>query len=324
MSATQFGRKATLVVSRPEQKGNNPSAFVAGSTLDLSAFRFTFKTEQQDVESPNNCRIRVYNLSEETSQALLAYEYSQVVLQAGYNDAFGVIFSGTLKQFRRGRENATTTYLDLLAADGDTAYNYATISRTLAAGSTPTDRINAAITAMGKYGVTAGNLQIPPTGGVLPRGKVLFGMPRALLRQEVAQLGATWNITNGQVTVTPLAGYLPDEVVVLDALNGMIGLPEQTNEGIRVRRLLDPRIVVGGRVKIDNKSINATIQQNPRAAPTAYNLRAGGPLRLATVTNDGIYRVFVAEHSGDTRGSEWYTDLVCLAVDPSTKKVVAQ
>ena len=37
---------------------------------------------------------------------------------------------------------------------------------------------------------------------------------------------------------------------------------------------------------------------------------------------DGFYRVFVAEHEGDTRGQAWYTNLILLAVNPTTRKVV--
>lgn len=322
MSVTQFNRRATLLVSRPQQTGNNPSAFVPESTLDLSAFHFTFKTVQQDVESPNNCTIRVFNLAHTTVQAISKFEYSRVILQAGYDQAFGVIFDGTIKQFKVGRMNATTTYLDILAADGDLAYNYATVNKTLAAASAPQDRVNAAIAAMGGSGVTRGQI-MPFTGGVLPRGKVLFGMARDVLRREAAQQGATWNINNGEVHIVPLTGYLPGEAVVLTASTGMIGLPEQTNDGVKVRCLLNPRISVGGLVKIDNRSINQIVQANPTAAPIPYNQYAGLQL-LATVTNDGFYRVYVAEHDGDTRGANWYTDLVCLAVDPSTNKVVAQ
>lgn len=319
MSTEQYKRKATLVVGRPERLSNNPSAYVPGSALDLSEFHFTFSTVQQDVESPSNCSIRVYNLSRQTLDNLTKNEYSTVVLQAGYEGRYGVIFKGTLKQFRIGKESATTTYLDLLASDGDQAYNYSVVAKTLAASSTPQDRINAALAAMAPNGVTAGHL-MPFTGGVLPRGKVLFGMARAAVRNEARQQGATWEIANGQVNIIPLDGYLPGEAVELNALTGMIGIPEQTENGIRVRSLLNPLITVGGLVKIDNRSINRIVQQNPRAATVAYNSYTGIQL-LATVTNDGLYRVFVAEHQGDTRGQAWYTDIVCLAVDPSSKKV---
>jgi len=33
------------------------------------------------------------------------------------------------------------------------------------------------------------------------------------------------------------------------------------------------------------------------------------------INSDGLYYVMRAEHTGDTRGTNWYTDLTCLAVD---------
>ena len=302
----QFGRKVSLVLVDGE-KG-----------LELSDFRFAFKTAQQDVESPANCSIRVYNLSEATIKKVRG-EFSRVVLQAGYESSYGVIFDGSIKQFRIGRENATDTYLDILAADGDKAYNFSTINRTLAAGSSPQDRVQAAIEAMNINGVSQGHL-MPFTGGILPRGKVLFGMARATLRQETQSQGASWTISGGKVNIVPLDGYLPGEAVVLNAKTGMVGIPEQTIDGIRVRCLLNPKLVVGGLVQIDNRSINQTVQQNPQGAPIPYNQYTGLQL-LATTTNDGLYRLFVVEHSGDTRGNDWYSDLICLAINADTKKV---
>ncbi len=317
MSQAQYGRKATLLVVRPEQADDNP-----GSTIDLSQMHFRFRTVQQDVESPNNCNIRVFNLSDETVEQITKKEYSRVILQAGYDGAgAGSIFDGQIKWFGVGRENATDKYLDILAADGDLAYNFATVNVTLAAGSTPKQRIDAILAEMYKKGVTVGDL-LDPTGGVLPRGKVLFGMARTHLRWEAQSQGATWNIDGGRVHMTPLTGYRPGDAVVLSALTGLIGLPEQTNEGLRVKCLLNPRIVVGGLVQIDNKSVNQLIQQNPDSAPIPYNQYAGLQL-LAKTTADGLYRVLVAEHEGDTRGQAWYTHLTCLAANPSTKMVKA-
>lgn len=320
----QFGRKASLLVIRPEQQGNNPSAFVPGSVLDLSEMQFRFRTVQNDVESPNNCTIRVYNLSDATVQAITKFEYNRVVLQAGYeNTGLGVIFDGTIKQFKIGRENPVDTYLDILAADGDVAYNFSTIGVTMAAGTTPKQRIDAILAELAKKGVTQGDT-MSYTGGILPRGKVLFGMARALLRQEVAAQGATWNIENGKINITPLTGYRPGEAVVLTALTGLVGLPEQTNEGVKATSLLNPRLAVGGRVQIDNRSVNKLIQQDqrPNAAPVAFDRYTGIQL-LAHIATDGFYRLLVVEHEGDTRGPIWHTHLTGLALNPVTQQVKA-
>jgi hypothetical protein len=39
----------------------------------------------------------------------------------------------------------------------------------------------------------------------------------------------------------------------------------------------------------------------------------------AVTTAAGFYRVLVNEMIGDTRGQEWYCDLICLAVDVSAQ-----
>lgn len=306
-------RKASLLVTDGQ------------TALDLSELHFQFQTKQADEESPNNAAIRVYNLSEDTRNRVQA-EYGRVVLQAGYEGGpFGVIFEGTIKQFRKGKDPAgLTSYLDILAADGDEAYNYARISQALAAGSDPAQRVRAVAQAMSPQGTSPGELQVPSTGGVLPRGKVLFGMARTMMRNEAAAGGCTWNISNGRVNVTPLDGYLPGEAVVLTAATGLIGRVEQTEDGMRCRALLNPKLVVGGLVKLDNRSINTTEASAEAAIPgdaqVAYD-RYAGIQQFASVAVDGLYRVYVAEFVGDTRGPDWYVDLVGLSVDPATNKV---
>lgn len=312
-------RKASLVVSGLQQQGNNPSAFINDTSqgLDLSNLHFRFSCKQTDTESPNNCSIRVYNLSDSTVKQIQG-EYTTVTLQAGYeNGNYGVIFSGTIKQLRIGREKATDSYVDILAADGDIAYNFGVINKTLASGNSSTqDVVDTATQAMN----LAKGQQIFSNGGTLPRGKVLFGMSRAVIRNELRNRNAVWSIENGRVNIHPLDGYLDGAAVVLNSLTGLVGLPEQTLDGIKVRCLLNPKIQVGGLVHIDNTTVNQIVQQNPKAAPIAYN-QWTGIQNLAKVTHDGTYRVFVAEYEGDTRGAAWYADLICLSVDPTTNLV---
>lgn len=292
--------------------------------LDLSEMHFQFQTSQQDEEGPDNCSLRIWNLSDETMQSARA-EYAKVVLQAGYEGGpFGVIFQGTIKQFRIGKEpDGVSTFLDVLAADGDLAYNFSVVSRSMAAGTTASERIAASVQVMEKNGASLGQLLIPSTGGVLPRGKVLFGLARGIIRSEVQNQGATWTISGGKVNVVPLDGYLPGEAVVLTADTGLIGRVDQTEDGMRCRCLMNPKLVVGGLVKIDNASINQTEASGEAGiagAQLAFNKYAGLQ-RFASVSADGLYRIYVAEYVGDTRGNDFYVDLVALEVDPATMKV---
>lgn len=299
-SELQWLRKVGLIVSS------------GSSGLDLSSFRIRFRVQQWDVTSaPNHTIIRVYNLSDDTAKSVQK-EFQRVTLQAGYEGgSFGVIFDGTLKMARRGRESPTDTYLDILAADADVGRNFSVVNKTLAAGATPKDQMNAVIAAMG---LPTGYVPDLPAGA-LSRGKVLFGMARSRMTDIASSSGTTWSVQNGQVVVIPLTGYRPDQAVVLNSNTGMIDKPEQTEDGIHVKTLINPRVKIGTLVQINNASIQ-------RAFLGGDNLFFQGRLEtlpglLPKVTDDGFYRVYVAEHYGDTRGTDWYSDLTCLAIDAS-------
>lgn len=299
--AKQWLRKASLVVAD------------GASGLDISALRFKFQIKAADKETPQAAFIRVYNLSDDTAQRIQK-EFSRVILQCGYEEGgFGIIFDGTIKQVRNGRESSIDSFLDILGADGDFS-NFAVLSATLAAGSTPQARIGAAVKGMG---TTTGYMPDDIQGPTLPRGKVLYGMARDELHVQAASAGLTYSIQKGKIVFLPLNGYRPNEAVVVNAQTGMVGWPEQTEAGIKVRMLLNPQLDVGCKLKIDNKSI--LLAQAPASGTSAQvqfeNLNANVP-----VNADGLYRIHVIEHVGDTRGNDWYSDVICLSIDQTTSQ----
>lgn len=303
-----YGRKATLIL-RNDGKG-----------LDLSTFHVKFKIGQMDDETPNTSIIRVYNMADETVNKVRG-EFDSVVLQAGYEKGrFGTIFAGSIKQFGVGRENNRDSYLDLLCADGDIGYNFGVVAATISKDRNLRDAIDTAAKAMG----TPVMKSIPPELGqaqINIRGKVLWGMARDVLRDAARTLDASWSIQNGEVQLTPLNSFAPGHVVVLDAASGLVGVPELNDDGVSARSLLNPLIRVGGLVQIDNKLINKVVQQSPTDIRRFNSFTE--PNTLAKINADGLYQVLVAEHHGDTRGNEWYTDLVCVAVQSDTGEVLA-
>lgn len=294
----QYLRKCTLIVADEEQNG-----------LDLSNLRIKFQVKRSDTMTPNSADIRVYNLDEATILKIQK-EFTSVILQAGYDANYGVIFQGTIKQVIRGRETATDTFIDIVAGDGDRGYNFAIVKETLAPGATQLDQVNRAISSMSEKGVSAGHLgEMPPEK--LPRGKVMFGNARDVLRDVAATTDKVWSIQDEKINFVDVTSYLPGEVVVLTSKTGLIGAPQQTNEGVNLKCLINPFIKIGGRVQLDNKSvqrlkINLAVPNSPANIP-------------APLTADGTYYVLVAEHTGDNRGVEWYTSLICLNQDVTTQ-----
>lgn len=287
-----------------------------GQGIDLSNLRFTFEVRAADVETPNTLVVRVYNPAPATVNRLTqngGAEFDTVTLTAGYqNGNKGIIFQGDIKQYRRGRERNVDTYVDILAGDGDQAYNQAIINQSFPAGTTATQLLSSYAESMG-LNVAQSAKDVLTTSGILPnpRGKTAFGMSRLAMAELAKRANARWSIQNGFITLVPVTGYLPGQAVQINSATGMIGTPEQTNEGIIVRCYLNPRIRIGQLVQINNKDINqATLKSQMFPSYTSLYYPA-------TVTNDGFYRVMVAEHVGDMRENDWYTELTCLAVDIS-------
>ncbi|MFX5521438.1 hypothetical protein ABTD78_19460, partial [Acinetobacter baumannii] len=91
----------------------------------------------------------------------------------------------------------------------------------------------------------------------------------------------------------------------------MIGLPEQTQNGITVKMLLNPYVKISQLIRLDNKSIQR-YEYSLNTLQQAQNFRVG---QQAKIQDDGFYYVMTAEHHGDTRGQDFYTDVICLAAD---------
>lgn len=299
MSVPQFDRYISLKIGGPDVEG-----------IDLSDLRIRFSVRRGDISTPNSADIRVYNVSAETARKSQLREFERVVLQAGYPGNYGTIFDGTIKQVRRGRESQTDTYIDITAADGDSAYNFAVTNKTLAAGSSPEEQIRAVMSDLEAKGVTLGALPGLPKSR-LPRGKVIFGMTRDQLDTWGRTMDISWSIQDGQLTLIPNIAYLPGEAVVVNAETGMVGLPEQTQNGITVRTLLNPGIRIGRMLQLNNRSIQLYrygIGISDQASNQwVYN--------TAFLDADGYYRPIVVNHYGDSRGNDWYTNVICLAID---------
>lgn len=306
--APLYLRQWTLTVGNPGGAALNLSTDVPGQDL-----QFQFRIRHKDVQTLSAATIRVLNLSDATAQRIQK-EFSSVVLQAGYPGTSGLIFSGTIKQIRRGRINATDTYCDIAAADGDGPYNFGVAITTLAAGYTETDLRNAILTAFNNnplgIAVPAGYLGDITVNNPAPRGRVLYGMARDYARDFSLSQEFTWSILDGKFQLVPLKGYVPGDAIVLTSNTGMVGLPEQTENGISVKSLLNANIRHGRRVWINNKSVQQALQPIAAFAGTQ-------PFFYPSIANDGFYRVIAVDHYGDTRGNDWYSEAICVALDGS-------
>lgn len=277
-----------------------------GDSVDLSQLRIRFQVTQHNLQSPNAADITITNLSDQTVKRIKG-EGTEVTLEAGYEENPGLIFKGQIIQKRSGRENPVDTYLNIIAQGGDQAYNFATVSKTLAAGHTYRDQVMTAYEALKPFGITLG--KIADLGDKkMPRARVMFGMARDILRTIAISTGTSWSIQNNELTVTKNNEPKEGGAIVLNSRTGLIGLPIQSIDGILVTCLLNPQIGPGSLIQIDQASVQ-------EAKLSADYTAVVNNAMIPSTADDGFYKCLVVNHIGDTRGDPWYTQILCLRAD---------
>lgn len=297
--STLYGRRISLTFAAGD-----------GHAVDMSELHVQFSVRQFEAMTPNMLDVRIFNVSLGTALRLRS-EFDRVIIQAGYDGQFGTLFEGSIVQTRRGRVSPVDTYVDVTAFDADQGHNFAVVNKTLAAGATPSDVHKCLLDSMTPYGVTEGFTDTL-SGPTLPRGRAIYGMARDHLRDLADGTGCNWNLKDGKLNFVSETGYLPGETVILNSTTGMIGLPQQTQEGIMVRTLLNPNLKINSLIKIDNASIQqARIDILLNGAQTPQQA-----LNLPDISqSDGVYQILALDHNGDTRGQSWYSEITCLATD---------
>jgi hypothetical protein len=299
----QFGRGFSL------QLVGQQAIVEVGSDL-----RVRFQITANDIETPNAAVIRVYNLSSDRIKYLIS-EFTQVTIAAGYGENIGTIFKGQVKQYVRGKERNVDSFLEIRAADGDLAYNKGFVNDSLPGGASVNQQFQSLVKAMDIPAdpSTDAVLAAQPYGGILPRGKVRFGLARYFMSDLAKTANVRWSIQNGRVVLVPITGYLAGDVIKINSTSGMVGVPEATEQGITVTCLLNPAIQIGYRIQLNEADVTETVIKN-QLFPGYRDVNFVANVDHST---EGFYRVIVIEHEGDTRGQEWYTKLVCLKIDPS-------
>jgi hypothetical protein len=282
----------------------------SGGVTISGDLRIVFEVKSWVVEAPNNGTFKIYNLAVGTAAA---FQVGQTVtFSAGYQDNSGEIFTGSIVQVNKGKDNATDTTTTIYATQSDPDHNYGHVNTTLQAGSTGMDVFKALLKAM--PGLQQGDIPTQALQALrYPRSITLTGMARHHLHTLAHSIDSVFHYD----AVKPLLHITQNNndqgigsPIVLNASTGMIGLPTQDASGVNVRCLLNPQIQKRSLIHIDQKSIQSvTPDLSIGGAGTI-----GSQFARGDTTADGVYRVVYLEQVGDSRGDPWFVEANCIAV----------
>lgn len=261
------------------------------NALDLSNLRIVFTCEKSTTDTPNYSVISIYNMSQKSISSIKAGD--KVVLEAGYeNGNYGMIFTGQIVQPLLSRESAVDIVLNLIVQDGDVYLTSSFTMQTLSKSATPADVIRVC-TNNPDMGISAGMISGSLSKARLPRGKVLFGRSADYLRRVAAGNKSQFYIEDGKVNIVAATDYASNVAVELNPMTGLIGMPEQTDDGVKGQCLINPSIKLNTLIYINSKLV---LQKQVEEGETKY----------ASLNADGVYRIVKLTYEGDTHGETWY------------------
>jgi hypothetical protein len=264
-----------------------------GGTLTIAPdgtgkmLRVQFSVEKGLSGTPNTATIKIYNLKAE-NRLKIKKEFDKVRLEAGHVEAGnrGIIFEGFVRDVRHKREDTDIT-TTVECADGDKAYRQAVIAKTFPAGTKPPEMVDALLAEMPEVarGVIQGLDKLP----AYPRAVTMVGA----VRNELDKIGKThrlyWSIQDGALEVIPGDGFV-DDVVVISKESGMIGIPDITDNGIKVTTLLNPQLRIGRVIEVRSEALELNDEQ-------------------------GRFRISGLGFSGDTHSDAYFAEITGERID---------
>lgn len=269
------------------------------TALEVTDLRCVFMIEKTALQSANYATVIIYNLDARTEEAIIR-EGQTVIIEAGYEGNYGVIFQGSIFQPTWDRENVTDTKLTVYCMDGNNLIHQNFVSFNAEAGY----KYNDIILQMAKNARTeipVGVITEDLNQSSSPRGKVVFGDWKDTAREIASANSAQFFIDDGKLNYLKVTDVPKGEALVITPKTGLIGTARQTDEGFNFKCLLDPSIRLTNpcmMVKLDNTFIQ---QQKAEVGQ-----------KLSRLDQNMIGIVIAVRYIGDTQGTEWYNEVTCL------------
>ncbi|WP_281696852.1 baseplate hub protein [Acidaminococcus massiliensis] len=259
-----------------------------GDRLIIEAGYSTTVQENANVDSSGNV------LTDEQASAAKASGQTVTSQTVDVELQYGKIFDGQIIWSSRSKESNVDYVLTLTAIDGDSPLHLNFIKKTVNKGLNQRQALQTVCdSAEKKIPTNMGTITDGLSLQALPRGKVFFGDPTDYIADICRGNAADYYVEDGNLHVTRLQDISNDEALVVTPDTGLIGMPQQTQFGVAFKLLLNPAIHLGTLVKLKNSEVNeAQVSPGQQQAP---------------LDDEWIYRVTALTHSGDTRGTTWYT-----------------
>jgi hypothetical protein len=273
----------------PQRSVRLTVANLDGTTaLQSSGLRVRFKVKKTLRFEPSTAEIEIYNLNR-AHRSQLKTRGAAVILEAGYTPGVvAQIFSGNARTI--DHKSVRPDWLSKIqCGDGEQAYQFAHLAKGYAGG---TDLGTIVKDLVGQLGAATSDTisSIAKMVGInFPNGHAVSGKVSRSLTEVLAGHGFEWSIQDGKVQVLPNGKATTETAALISPTTGLIGSPQHGTPNWQFIRDQSHRVLF-----------------KCMLAPT---IKPGGLISLQSAEITGLFRCFTVEHSGDTHGDEWVSEV---------------
>lgn len=265
-----------------------------GEAVEIEGLFIRFEINKEADSKPNEGTIRIYNLNEST-ETQIRQRGVRVRLLAGYDGDFALVFDGDIRKVEKERHGVDRisvitiggNVFRLTNAEFIRSYEGAVSLKTIVSDALPS------------FNLAQGAVDMLPDN-VFLHDFAWSGRTYDLLDRVLRPQGIQWYETDGEINFSVNGATQDDLIYVINADTGMIGSPTIADNGLRVQTLLNPRLRITGRVRIESLVIDDAAAQNDVSA------RAG--------EYQGIYKITKILHTGDNRAGHYFSEAVVVPV----------
>ena len=266
-----------------------------GGSLTVRDLKIDFNISKGMGSSQNEAKISIWNLTK-SHRRMLGEEYDKIELKVGYRGgAMSTIFKGDIRD-SGDTKDGPDIQSTIECGDGDKAIANGSVSKTFPAGTKPKQVAEHLISQL--PGIAKGELKGLDNLPAYKRPVSFFGYAAAALDKLGRQHRLYWSIQDGTAQVLKHDEVLSGTTVI-SSETGMIGIPEQTDKGVKVKALLNPNIQPGRQIDVRSGFLDESSGRDKRA----------------TDQGGGIFRVSQVTFNGTNEGEEFFVEIEASRVE---------
>ena len=265
----------------------------ADSAVKVEDLYIRFRIKREATASSAEGTIDIYNLNE-SNETRIHERAVRVVLEAGYQDRLATIIDGRVRRVERERvdlDRITRIHIGGHTADAEAvgSARRSIFMRTYEGTVQVRDIVRDGVEHMM---LEIGNVDLIPEDEVETDFKY-NGSTQIMLTERLRPLGLEWYEDNGVIRFSRFGKSADDrDGIVISERTGMIGTPTVTDDGIRVRTMLDARMQLDTLIRVESSVLDKT------ASGDAANERA-------VEIENRLWKIIEVEHVGDNREGDF-------------------